>query len=185
MAGVPDVRNEIDWRVFLGYAAGAFVALGLFAVAGFVVGKPAALIVMGFTPFVALALPKQQHLNVERPWHPFACGIVCMALSLTAGISGPLLDVFFVRSAMNRHVVVATKAVTQSLSHCLKILILAASLRSKAGQFRPGLLQRWCFLHSPVHRCRGRCSSKLATFPSACGHDGACWRSGQFTWRAA
>ena len=122
------LRGDIDWRVLKGYAAGAFVALGLFTIAGLVVGKPAALIVLGLTPFVALALPERLHLNVERPWHPFACGIVCMALSLTAGISGPLLDVFFVRSAMNRHVVVATKAITQSLSHCLKILYFGGVL---------------------------------------------------------
>src|SRR5678816_2545595 len=75
------LRSEIDRRVFRGYAAGAFVALALFAMAGFVVGKPAALIAMGITPFVALALPERLHLNVERRWHPFACGIVCMALS--------------------------------------------------------------------------------------------------------
>jgi len=122
------LRADIDWRVLKGYAAGAFVALGLFTMAGLVVGKPAALIILGLTPFVALALPERLHLNVERPWHPFACGTVCMALSLTAGISGPLLDVFFVRSAMNRHAVVATKATTQSLSHCLKILYFGGVL---------------------------------------------------------
>ena len=132
-------RREIDWRVFVGYAAGACVALGLFAIARLVVEKPVALIVMGLTPFVALALPERLHLNVERPWHPFACGIVCMALSLTAGISGPLLDVFFVRSAMNRHVVVATKAITQSLSHCLKIVYFGGVLVFEGGAISPWL----------------------------------------------
>ena len=34
---------------------------------------------------------------------PFACGAICTALSLTAGVSGPILDVFFVRSKMSRH----------------------------------------------------------------------------------
>jgi len=86
------------------------------------VAKPVALIAMGITPFVALALPEKLHLNVERRWHPFVCGLVCLALSLTAGIAGPILDVFFVRSRMTRHAVVATKASTQSLSHLLKIV---------------------------------------------------------------
>ena len=131
------LRKQIDRRVFIGYSAGAFVALGLFAIAGVVVGKPAALIAMGITPFIALALPKRLHLNVERPWHPFACGIVCMALSLTAGISGPLLDVFFVRSAMSRHAVVATKATTQSLSHCLKIIYFGGVLAIEGGAVSP------------------------------------------------
>ena len=133
------LRSEIDWRVFLGYTAGAFVALGLFVMASFVVEKPAALIVMGLTPFVALVLPERLHLNVERPWHPLACGVVCMVLSLTAGVSGPLLDVFFVRSMMNRHVVVATKAITQSLSHCLKIVYFGGVLAVEGGAVSPAL----------------------------------------------
>ena len=133
------LRNEINWRVFSGYAVGAFVAMGLFAIAGFVVGKPAALIVMGLTPFAALALPERLHLNVERRGHSLACGIVCMALSLTAGISGPLLDVFFVRSKMTRHAVVATKAVTQSLSHCLKVLYFGGVLAIEGRAVSPWL----------------------------------------------
>lgn len=120
------LRTEIDWRVFAGYAAGAAVAAGTFTVAAFVVAKPAALVAMGLTPFASLVLPEKLHLNVERRWHPFACGIVCVALSLTAGIAGPILDVFFVRSRMTRHVVVATKAATQSLSHLLKIVYFGA-----------------------------------------------------------
>lgn len=133
------LRSEIDWRVLTGYAAGAFIALGLFAMARIVVAKPVALIAMGITPFVALALPERLHLNVERRWHPFACGIVCLSLSLTAGIAGPLLDVFFARSTMNRHSVVATKAITQSLSHGLKILYFGGVLAVEGGAVTPWL----------------------------------------------
>lgn len=115
-------RHEVDWRVFRGYAAGALAATLFFAVVELVVSKPIALIVMGLTPFITLALPDKLHLNVERRGHPFSCGVVCSALSLTAGVSGPILDVFFVRSKMGRHAVVATKALTQSLSHVLKII---------------------------------------------------------------
>jgi uncharacterized protein len=133
------LRREIDSRVFIGYAIGAFIALGFFAAAQFVVGKPAALIAIGITPFVSLALPERLHLNVERRYHPFACGIVCMALSLTAGIAGPVLDVFFARSKMHRHSVVATKAITQSLSHGLKILYFGGVLAVEGGAVAPWL----------------------------------------------
>ena len=114
-------RAWVDWRVFRGYALGALATLAAFAVAAFVIGKPAALIVMGLTPFITLALPERLHLNVERRGHPFACGVICAVLSLTAGVSGPILDVFFVRSKMGRHAVVATKAMTQSFTHLMKI----------------------------------------------------------------
>jgi uncharacterized membrane protein YfcA len=119
-------RDKVDWRIFRGYLVGAVAALALFAVVKLVVSKPVALVVMGLTPFVTLALPERLHLNVERPGHPTACGLVCMALALMAGVSGPILDIFFVRSKMGRHAVVATKAMTQSLSHILKIVYFGA-----------------------------------------------------------
>lgn len=114
-------RKAVDWRVFRGYAYGTFTALAFFVAVQLLVSKPAALIILGLTPFVGLALPESLKLNVERRGHPFACGLICQGLNLTAGVSGPILDVFFVRSAMGRHAVVATKALTQSLSHLVKI----------------------------------------------------------------
>jgi uncharacterized membrane protein YfcA len=133
------LRSEVDWRVIRGYAAGAAVALALFMMLRFVVAKPVALIAMGLTPFVALLLPERLHLNVERPWHPFACGAVCLALNLTAGIAGPILDVFFVRSKMTRHAVVATKAMTQSLSHLVKIAYFGGVLAVEGAEVTPAL----------------------------------------------
>ncbi len=130
-------RKSVDWRVFRGYLYGALIATAVFAAVKLVVGKPIALIVMGLTPFLALALPEKLHLNVERRGHPFACGAICSALSLTAGVSGPILDVFFVRSQMTRHAVVATKAMTQSLSHILKILYFGAFVAAEGGTVHP------------------------------------------------
>ena len=132
-------RRSVDWRVFRGYLYGALIATAAFAAVKLVVGKPIALIVMGLTPFLALALPEKLHLNVERRGHPLACGAICSALSLTAGVSGPILDVFFVRSKMTRHAVVATKAITQSLSHVLKIIYFGAFVAVEGGAVHPGL----------------------------------------------
>jgi uncharacterized membrane protein YfcA len=126
-------RDKVDWRIFRGYFVGAVAALAIFAIVKLVVSKPVALIVMGFTPFVTLALPESFHLNVERRGHPVACGLVCMALALMAGVSGPILDIFFVRSKMGRHAVVATKAMTQSLSHVLKIIYFGVVLAVERG----------------------------------------------------
>ena len=130
-------RAQVVWRVFRGYVLGALVATGIFLFLQLVVSKPIALIVMGLTPFVALALPEKLHLNVERPGHPFACGAICSALSLTAGVSGPILDVFFVRSQMGRHAVVATKAMTQSFTHILKITYFGGIVATGRGTVDP------------------------------------------------
>ena len=49
-------------------------------------------------------------------------------LNLTAGVAGPLLDIFFVRTELTRHQIVATKAATQVFSHLAKIIVYGAPL---------------------------------------------------------
>jgi len=134
------LRREIDWRVIRGYSAGAALALAGFMLLQLVVAKPVALIAMGLTPFVAMVLPERLHLNVERPWHPMACGFICLAFNLTAGIAGPLLDIFFVRSKMTRQAVVATKAATQALSHVVKVGYFGAIATAASESVTPGLV---------------------------------------------
>ena len=63
---------------------------------------------------------------------------LCTGLQLLAGVSGPLLDVFFVRSSMNRHGVVATKAMSQTLGHLIKILYFGG-IASMSNQIAAGL----------------------------------------------
>ena len=133
------LRQAIDWRVFRGYAAGAVCALTAFALTQLVASKPVALILMGLTPFVGLALPERFHLNVERRGHSFLCGLVNTAISLVAGISGPILDLFFIRSKMGRHAVVATKATVQSLSHLMKIGYFGGILAASGAAVDPWL----------------------------------------------
>ncbi len=115
-------RRSVDWRVFRGYALGAGTALLAFLVVQLIVSKPVAYVLLGLTPFVSYVLPARLTLNVDSRGHSFACGLVCMALQLVAGVAGPLLDVFFVRSAMDRRSVVATKAMSQTLGHLIKIV---------------------------------------------------------------
>lgn len=132
-------RKMVDWRIFRGYCLGAFLSLLVFSVLQLVVSKPIALIAMGLTPFIALMLPESLHLNVERRGHSFSCGAICSALSLTSGVSGPILDTFFVRSRMTRQRVVATKAMTQSFTHILKIAYFGAIVSTGRGAVEPWL----------------------------------------------
>jgi hypothetical protein len=132
-------RREVDWRVFRGYLYGTIVTTIFFVLVKLVVSKPIALIAMGLTPFITLALPEKLHLNVERRGHATACGIICSTLSLTAGVSGPILDLFFVRSKMGRHAVIATKAMTQSLSHIMKIAYFGALVSVEGASIHPAL----------------------------------------------
>jgi uncharacterized membrane protein YfcA len=149
-------RDTVDWRIIRGYAYGALLATGVFTLLHVIVSKPVALIVMGLTPFISLALPEKLHLNVERRGHSFSCGIVCTALSLTAGVSGPILDVFFVRSKMTRHAVVATKAMSQSFAHLLKIVyfgsLVAAAERGTVEPWLAGMMVVLAFTGTTLSR---------------------------------
>ena len=131
-------RRQVNWRIFRGYAAGALLALLVFIVVQLVVSKPVAYILLGLTPFASVVLPKRLALNVDHRGHPTLCGAVCMAMQLLAGVSGPLLDVFFVRSKMDRRGVIATKAMSQTLGHLIKIfyfggISVLGSISSGAG----------------------------------------------------
>jgi len=132
-------RRSIDWRVFRGNAYGSIAALAAFTLVQLVASKPVALLVLGVTPFIALALPEKLVLDVQRRGHSFACGVICTGLQLLAGVSGPILDMFFVRSNMDRRAVVATKASTQSLGHIIKI----AYFGGLVGAAQRGTVEFW------------------------------------------
>jgi uncharacterized membrane protein YfcA len=116
-------RRNIRWAVLWRYAAGALLVSGLLLVLDLALSRAAVMIMLGLTPFLAMMLPARLSLNVDRPWHGFLCGLVCMGLQLVSGVSGPLLDTFFVRSAMNRHQVISTKAAVQTFGHANRVLL--------------------------------------------------------------
>jgi uncharacterized membrane protein YfcA len=121
-------RSAIAWKIVGGIAIGALVALAVFAVLHIVVSRPIAYLILGITPFAVWLLPRDAKLDVDRRGHPLACGVVCTALQLLSGVSGPLLDVFFLHSKMGRREVVATKAAAQTFGHLVKIVYFGALL---------------------------------------------------------
>ncbi|MDB5803555.1 MAG: hypothetical protein JWN73_877 [Betaproteobacteria bacterium] len=127
-------RREIDWRIFRGNLYGSLLILVVFCVLQLVAGRATVYIVLGLTPFVSYVLPPKLKLNVDKPYQPFACGVVATGLQLLSGVAGPILDVFFLQSKMSRHRVVATKASTQTLAHLLKILYFGFLLGHDQGR---------------------------------------------------
>jgi uncharacterized membrane protein YfcA len=128
-------RSDIVWPIVATNMLGAVLALGLFLAVSFVPDKATVLLLLGAIPFVAFSIPKSWGLDITRPFISPICGFVVTALTLTAGVAGPILDVFFVRSHLTRHQIVATKAVTQTLQHLTKLLyfgLLAAHLLPEA-----------------------------------------------------
>src|SRR5262245_2615509 len=114
-------RSHIAWRIAAYYALGAINAALGFAAIAVVPEKAAALITPGLLPVVGLMLPRRLTPDISHPVHGFGCGVVCTALQFMAGVSGPVLDVYFVRSNLDRRQLVATKAAIQGLGHFLKV----------------------------------------------------------------
>jgi len=130
-------RSEIRWTIFVYYAIGAFAALTFFSFVRFTPDKPATLIAVGIIGFAGLWLPNRIAPDVTRPMHSVGCGALCTALQLVAGISGPVLDVSFVRTDLNRMETVATKAVVQALGHLLKVVYFGQLLAGSDGTVAP------------------------------------------------
>jgi uncharacterized membrane protein YfcA len=121
-ARVLGLRQHVRWRGFGVYAAGGLAPfLGIRAL-GFAPEAGWMLIAAGAIPFAMRALPVRFAPRFDRPAGALACGAFTMAGQLTAGATGALLDAFFVRSALGRHGVVATKAATQTLGHLAKVV---------------------------------------------------------------
>jgi uncharacterized protein len=114
-------RQWIDWRIIGLYTLGALPALLVPLALAYVPDKATMLILLGLTPYVAAAVPQQWALDATKSSHAVACGFIVAGLQLIAGVAGPLLDTFFVRSTLDRRAVVATKAATQALSHTMKV----------------------------------------------------------------
>jgi hypothetical protein len=126
-------RQWISWKIVALYVLGALPALLVPVLIAYVPDKPVMLILLGLVPFAALALPQTWALDATKPLHAIVCGFAVAGTQLLAGVAGPLLDVFFVRSNLDRRAVVATKAATQALSHLTKIGYYGAILNSGAA----------------------------------------------------
>lgn len=114
-------RKHIDWRIISYYAIGSATAALALAFVTYSPTKAWVYLMLALVPGLAW-LPKDRfHLDADKPAHAIACGLTVSGLNVAAGVSGPLLDVFFVRTLLTRHQVVATKAATQAFSHTIKM----------------------------------------------------------------
>ncbi len=116
------LRAHIQWRILPAYVAGGLVTLIGFSALTLVPDADLILMVVGALPFLARAVPHLRGLDVTRLPTAALCGLVVTAAQLFAGASGPLLDVFYLNSRLNRFQIIATKAFTQTFGHLLKLI---------------------------------------------------------------
>lgn len=127
-------RRHVKWSVVLQFGTGAAASLLVFSSFDFVPDKALVLLVVGLTPFIALAVPRGIAPDIERGGQAFLAGAIGGAIQLVSGVTGPLLDIFYVRTGMTRQVNVATKAAAQVLGHLTKVVYFAVLIEGPAGR---------------------------------------------------
>ena len=118
-------RRHIRLKVLAPYAVGAAIVLGVFVKLSFVPHKGVMFLLVGIFPLIALVLPDSLQLHIEKRPVAFACGLIVTLIQMLAGASGPVLNMFYLNSDLTRHEVLASKAVTQTLGHVVKLVYYA------------------------------------------------------------
>lgn len=126
-------RHHVRWPVLGWYALGASSAAAVLTLVSIVPSKPVTYLLLGLIPGLVWLPSRRWRLDAEVPAHAVLAGLSTTGVNLVAGVSGPLLDVFFVRTTMGRHSVVATKAATQVLAHAAKVLVYGGAAAAGAG----------------------------------------------------
>lgn len=115
------LRKWIAWRILGIYLAGSAAAVAVLLWLTFELDKAWLFIILGLVPAVIWVPKTWLHLDAEKPAHAVLCGFAVTGLNVVAGVSGPLLDVFFADTDRDRRSIVATKAASQVISHAVKI----------------------------------------------------------------
>jgi uncharacterized membrane protein YfcA len=135
-------RKHVRWDIVGWYALASLIAGVAVSLLSFVPSKPLLYLCLGLVPFLTWLPQRWINLDAAKPLQAFISGLSVTGLNLTAGVAGPLLDIFFVRTALTRHAIVATKAATQVFAHLAKIVVYGAPLLGAGGKGLPPL---WVF----------------------------------------
>lgn len=115
------LRRHVQWRTLGYFCAGSLFAAGVFALFSFVPDQRTVFFGLGLMPFVGLLLPKRLSLDFARPQSAALCGALVTGTQIVAGVAGPILDVFFVRTELSKVQIISTKALTSGISHLVKL----------------------------------------------------------------
>ena len=127
------LRADIRWDILGFQLLGALPAIGLLALISFIPNKAALFIALGLLPFL-LWLPRGLFQgDAQKPLHAMFCGAMVIGLNLSAGVAGPALDFFYVKTSLSRKEIVATKAVTMFAAHLVKIVYFGLPLIAAYG----------------------------------------------------
>lgn len=112
----------VRWRAAAAFLTGCAIAFAVWTIWRYVPSKPVAFLLLGASPFVVRLVPAGLKPDPERFLHGSLYGSACMTLMMLAGVSGPLVDSYFLGGSLDRREIVATKAVCQICGHGAKMV---------------------------------------------------------------
>lgn len=115
-------RDDIYWPVLPLYIAGAAVAFGICWWLAYVPEKSTVFLMLGLIATASVVLPKTKLLDITTTKAGVACGFVVTMTQILSGVSGPMLDIFYLKTKLNRYQIMATKSMTQTLGHLIKLV---------------------------------------------------------------
>lgn len=115
------LRDAIVWPVIRLYLIGAAIGVMALGLVSWTPDRRAVYALLGLTALLVWVPRQRLGLDIQKPGQAVLAGTIVQALNTLAGVAGPLLDMFFVHTRMTRQQIVATKALSQTFSHLIKI----------------------------------------------------------------
>lgn len=115
-------RQYLDYRILALVCAGLLLAMLVLLSVDYSPDAAIASIVIGLLPLLLWLPASWLTFDASRTGHAIACGFISGGLTVMVGSAGPLIDMFFIRTRLDRRVVIATKATIQVVAHFTKVI---------------------------------------------------------------
>ena len=115
-------RAHINWRVLSSMILGLLTAATLLFIVRYTPDLATVCITIGLLPILVWIPQRWLALDASKPLHAFVCGFLGGGINLAVGVAGPTIDMFFIRTPMDRRTIIATKAAAQVVNHLGKII---------------------------------------------------------------
>lgn len=115
-------RAYIDWRVLGIMTLGLLTAAAILFIVRYTPDLATVCITIGVLPILLWIPQSWLALDASKPLHAFICGFLGGGINLAVGVAGPTIDMFFIRTPMDRRTIIATKAAAQVVNHAGKII---------------------------------------------------------------
>ncbi|MGV8855900.1 MAG: TSUP family transporter [Devosia sp.] len=115
-------RGHINWRILAIMTLGLITAGIVLFTLRYAPDVVTVYFVIGLLPILLWIPQSWLALDASKPHHAFICGFLGGGVNLAVGVAGPTIDMFFIRTAMDRRAIIATKAAAQVVNHAAKIV---------------------------------------------------------------